>query len=289
MKAVVTGGAGFIGSHLVKELVSRGWEVTVVDNFSTGSRSNLDGIDCEIIECDINGFLPIIPHNVLFHLASPVSVEESLKDPEKYYHQIIDGTDNVVRWSKGIGAHTMIMASTAAVYGDSQDLPVGEDRTPRPMSPYASAKHVAETVLKKATERTVIRSVAMRFFNVYGEGQRSTGGYVSVIPVFRNLWEQGSPLTINGDGEQTRDFVYVGDVVDALISATRAKYGFSVYNVGSGEEITVNQIAEAFGGEVIYREAINEPRRSLACVSKIKKELGWNSSTSLEHWIETIR
>lgn len=289
MKAVVTGGAGFIGSHLVKELVERGWEVTVIDNFSTGSRSNLDGVECEIVECDITDFLPIIPHNVLFHLASPVSVEESIEDPEKYYRQIIDGTDNVVRWSKGVGAHTIIMASTAAVYGDSQDLPVGEDRTARPMSPYASAKHVAETVLKRVTERTMIRSVAMRFFNVYGEGQRSSGGYVSVIPIFRKLWEEGQPLTINGDGEQTRDFVYVGDVVNALISATRSNYGFNIYNVGSGEETAVNQIAESFGGEVIYRPALDEPRRSLACVSKIKNELGWNSQTSVEHWIETIR
>lgn len=288
-RAVVTGGAGFIGSHLVKRLVSNGWKVTVIDNLSTGSLTNLQGLDCEIVECDIRAELPTIPHTALFHLAAPVSVVESLENPDKYYSEIVDGTVNVVNWSKANGASTMVMASTAAIYGDSEDLPLGEEREPNPMSPYAKAKYFAERVLEEETKDLEIRSVALRFFNVFGEGQRNTGGYVSVVPIFRKLWEQGKPMTVNGDGEQTRDFIWVEDVVSALIESRKSDYGFNLYNVGSGEETTVNQIAEAFGGEVIYRDPIHEPRRSLACISKIKNRLNWSPKTSVENWIETIR
>lgn len=287
-RAVVTGGAGFIGSHLVRRLVSEDWQVTVIDNFSTGKSSNLYGVECDVIKRDINQQLPIIQCDVVFHLAAPVSVEESLTNPEKYYHQIVEGTENVLDWSVSCGCTSFVMASTAAIYGNTQDLPLGEDRNPDPMSPYAKSKLLAERIISERSD--VVNGTAIRFFNVFGEGQRDSGGYVSVIPIFRKLWEAGMPMTVRGDGEQTRDFIWVEDIVDALIKAhVLQKKGFNVYNAGSGEETTVNQVAEAFGGEVRYVESIPEPRRSLACINKIRNELLWKPTMSVENWIETIR
>lgn len=287
MKAVVTGGAGFIGSKLVNRLVSEGVEVLVIDNLSTGSLSNLEGEGWRLFKGDICDPLPSVEHDVLFHLASPVSVAESLADPDKYYHQIADGTENVLRWSERMGAKSVVLASTAAIYGDTIDLPIEEERSSMAMSPYAAAKLLAESMVDCSEIRT--RTI-LRFFNVYGEGQGTVGGYASVIPIFRKLWEAGKPLTVRGDGEQTRDFIWVEDIVDALIKASlRGREDSQTYNVGSGEETSVNQIVEAFGGEVHYIPSIPEPMRSLACIKKIKKELDWSPSMSVESWIETIR
>ena len=288
-KIIVTGGAGFIGSHLVKRLVEEGNDVTVIDNFSTGSLENLRGVDCEIVKANIVDPLPEIEHDVLFHLAAPVSVAESLQDPDKYHNEIGDGTANVVYWSIAHGATSIVIASTAAVYGETQDLPLGEERSLAPMSPYAEAKLMSENVLEDLATDFDVDGAALRFFNVFGEGQRDEGGYLNVIPIFRKLWEQNRPLTIRGDGNQTRDFIWVEDVVDALIKAQLFNKGFNIYNVGSGEETTVNQIAESFGGEVHYIPSIPEPRRSRSCINKIKRDLNWNPSTSVENWIETIR
>lgn len=288
-KIIVTGGAGFIGSRLVERLVEEGNDVTVIDNFSTGSLENLTGINCKIIKTNIVDPLPEIEHDVLFHLAAPVSVAESLQDPDKYHNEIGDGTANVVYWSIAHGATSVVIASTAAVYGETQDLPLGEERSLAPISPYAEAKLMSENVLEDLVSDFSVDGAALRFFNVFGEGQRDEGGYLSVIPIFRKQWEQNKPLTIRGDGNQTRDFIWVEDVVDAIIKAHLFNKGFNVYNVGSGEETTVNQIAESFGGEVQYIPSIPEPRRSRSCINKIKKGLDWYPSTSVENWIETIR
>lgn len=289
MKIVVTGGAGFIGSHLVKRLVSEGNSVVVIDNLSTGSLENLEGVECQFINQNIIDPLPEIEHDVLFHLAAPVSVNESLLSPEKYSSEICDGTANVVYWSIAHEATSIVIASSASVYGDTQDLPIGEDRKLMPMSPYAEAKLMSEQILEDLVTDFEINGTALRFFNVFGDGQREDGGYLSVIPIFKRQWEQNKPLTIRGDGNQTRDFIWVEDVVDALIKAHLFGNGFNVYNVGSGEETTVNQIAEAFGGEVQYIPSIPEPRRSLSCINKIKKDLDWSLTVSVENWIETIR
>ena len=291
MRAVVTGGAGFIGSRLVERLVNRGWIVTVIDNFSTGEWSNLEGLDCVVYDtCITSRELPLVKHDILFHLAAPVSVIESHENPEKYAREIVDGTINITKWSLEMGATRMLLASTAAVYGESEDLPFGEMREQNCMNPYAKSKWTAERVLHHMSFSNSITSTALRFFNVFGEGQRRNGGYLSVLPIFREQWESGKPLTINGDGEQTRDFIWVEDVVTAMmVAAINTDKKYRLYNVGSGEETSVNQIAEAFSGEVKYLPEIDEPKRSLACISKISEELNWKPTLSVENWIETIR
>lgn len=294
MKAIVTGGAGFIGSHLVKKLIYLGWQVTVIDNFSTGSLENIEGLDCQIIEADVNNISIQdwqIKHDALFHLAAPVSVEESLNNPKKYYDQILRGTANIVDWSLQQGNRDVIIASTAAIYGDSEDLPYVESGSIDPISPYAKAKHMTELLLKEEYEKRPFKGTALRFFNVYGEGQRDEGGYLSAVPVFLNQYESFEPITVTGDGKQTRDFIYVGDVVEACISAYTdiSENGIQVMNVASGQETSIIDLAEAFGGEIIHIPERLEPKRSVADITKIKSTLNWKPLTRLLTWVKQIK
>ena len=294
MRAIVTGGAGFIGSHLVKKLINLGWQVTVIDNFSTGSLENIEGLDCQIIEEDVNNISIQdwqIEHNALFHLAAPVSVEESLNNPKKYYDQILRGTANIVDWSLQQGNRDVIIASTAAIYGDSEDLPYVESGSIDPISPYAKAKHMTELLLKEEYEKRPFKGTALRFFNVYGEGQRNEGGYLSAVPVFLNQYESFEPITVTGDGKQTRDFIYVGDVVEACISAYTdiSENGIQVMNVASGQETSIMDLAEAFGGEIIHIPERLEPKRSVADITKIKSTLSWKPLTRLLTWVKQIK
>lgn len=293
-KAIVTGGAGFIGTHLVKRLLSLGWEVTVIDNFSTGDLDNIKDLGCKFIEEDIHN--PIIqtwelPHDALFHLAAPVSVEESLSNPSKYYDEIVGGTTNIVDWSLKQGNRNIIIASTAAIYGDSENLPYKESGAIDPISPYARAKRMTELLLEDEFKNRPFRGTALRFFNVYGEGQRNEGGYLSAVPIFLNQFESFKPITVTGDGQQTRDWVYVGDVVDACIRAynNTTKDSFKIMNVASGQETSVMDLAEAFGGVITHIEERLEPKRSVADIGKIKETLNWKPETNLLSWVKQIK
>tara|TARA_B110000037_G_scaffold51296_1_gene63032 strand:- start:74 stop:955 length:882 start_codon:yes stop_codon:yes gene_type:complete len=293
MKAVVTGGAGFIGLHLVKKLMSLGWEVTVIDNFSTGDQDKLHALGCMYIEEDVENVTAAmkIKHDVLFHLASPVSVEESFTFPNKYYRQIIGGTANIVNWSLDSGNRDIIIASTAAIYGNDGNLPLTESGEIDPTSPYAKAKHMSELALQEEYETRQFKGSALRLFNVYGEGQRSEGGYLSAVPVFLKQYEAFAPITVTGDGKQTRDFVYVEDVVSACISAytDTVENGVQILNVASGQETSIMDLAEAFGGEIVHIEERNEPKRSVADITKIKTTLNWQPLTRLLNWVKLIK
>lgn len=292
MKALVTGGAGFIGHHLVKRLLADGHEVTVIDNLSTGLFENIKDLDCRFVEAYIESVdydALTIEHDVLFHLAAPVSVEESLRDPGKYYSEIALASNSLIEWSINQGCKTIVIASTAAVYGASEDIPFGEDSPLKPMSPYAKAKLMTEHVLEDHLQVSEINGTALRFFNVYGEGQRDEGGYLSAVPIFLNQYESFKPITVTGDGQQTRDWVYVGDVVDACVLAAEKAEGFNVYNVGSGQETSVMDLAEAFGGEIAHIEKRNEPKCSQANITNIVRDLEWTPKTNLLSWIKMVK
>jgi len=292
MKALVTGGAGFIGHHLVKRLLADGHEVTVIDNLSTGLFENIEDLDCRFVEAYIESVdyeALTIEHDVLFHLAAPVSVEESLRDPGKYYSEIALASNSLIEWSINQGCKTIAIASTAAVYGASEDIPFGEDSPLKPMSPYAKAKLMTEHVLEDHLQVSEINGTALRFFNVYGEGQRDEGGYLSAVPIFLNQYESFKPITVTGDGQQTRDWVYVGDVVEACILAAQKAEGFNVYNVGSGQETSVMDLAEAFGGEIAHIEKRNEPKCSQANITNIVRDLEWTPKTNLLSWIKMVK
>lgn len=303
MKVVVTGGAGFIGHHLVWHLLDLGHEVTVVDNFSTGE---IDRLICQDTETGFMGLpkglevynlditenqMPPVECDVLVHLAAPISVEESLKDPEKYQLGIITGSKNVFNWARGMGVKHIVAASTAAVYGENQEVPLDEDARTEPMSPYAKYKLEMEELLAKYNSKD-LNCVALRFFNVYGEGQNDgttgKGGYLSAIPIFLRQYQHFEPITVTGDGLQTRDFVYVEDVCSAICAAFEQEWqaDMPIYNVGSGREWKVLEIAKALGGEIKHVAARQEPRRSLADISSIKSELGWEPKMDLLAWLK---
>ena len=292
MRAVVTGGAGFIGSHLVKELLSNGYYVTVLDDFSTGDMDNLEphpNLMIEVRDITVDE-LPAIQFDTLFHLAAPVSVPESLEDPMKYWTGICVGSRRVIDWAYEMGAKTVVAASTAAVYGDSIDVPLKESSQPQPMSPYAEFKLEMEYMLA-SYNKPEFKCSALRFFNVFGEGQRATGGYRSAVPIFLEQYQSFKPITVTGDGSQTRDWIYVGDIVNALIEQSNSEYqsDMPVYNVGSGAETQVIEVAEALGGEIIHIEKRDEPHRSCADISLITNQLKWRPETNLLSWIQHIK
>ena len=296
MHIVITGGAGFIGHHAVWSALGRGWQVTVLDNFSTGKLENLQlpsgrlpgGLT--IYECDIaEGHLPDLEGcDALLHLAAPVSVEESINNPTKYWRGIQWASERVFKWAKARGVKRIAAASTAAIYGEEAEAPFNETAIPDPMSPYAEYKLEMEACLK-GFHNEALQCAALRFFNVFGEGQPNDVGYVSAIPVFQKQWNNYQPITVTGDGQQTRDFVYVGDVVEACFAVlTRSEpvAEMPILNVGTGEEVKILEIAEAFGGEIVHIAAREEPRQSLASIAAIQECVDWAPSTKVLTWIK---
>ena len=300
LKVVVTGGAGFIGSHMVKMLLGAGYEVAVLDNFSTGDQLNLmhkkPTGDLEvpkgltIYECDItSGHFPIIEFDYLIHLAAPVSVEESLSNPKKYWDGIVTGSKLVFQWAKSNNVKSIVAASTAAAYGESENLPLQENHETMPMSPYAEAKLEMEDVLSWFDDKDT-HCTAIRFFNVFGEGQRDSGGYVSAVPIFLKQYESFQPITVTGDGLQTRDFVYVGDICRACLLAMNSEtVDMEIFNAGTGQETSVLDLAEAFSGEVKHISARNEPKRSVSDITRIKAKLEWKPEVNVLAWIKQVK
>ena len=297
MHIVITGGAGFIGHHAVWQALERGWQVSVLDNFSTGKlenlllpSGNLPG-NLRVYECDLaGGPIPDIKNiDYLLHLAAPVSVQESIEEPEKYYRGIVLASERIFKWAVERNCQSIVAASTAAVYGNSEEWPFKETTTPDPMSPYAEYKLDMESLLNKFHTFNT-QAAALRFFNVFGEGQPNDVGYVSAIPIFKKQFESYQPITVTGDGLQTRDFVYVGDVVEACFAAlTRPNGGFTslpIWNVASGEEVAILDIAESFGGEIVHIDPREEPRKSLADISLITQMLNWRPTVNVLHWIK---
>lgn len=248
-RALVTGGAGFIGSHLTEALVAEGCKVVVLDNFSTGHQSNLDSVagSIELAEGDIRDFRTVKQATegceAVFHLAAVVSVPQTVEQPLESAAVNDMGTMNVLEAARGSGAASLVFASSSAVYGDDPALPKKEEMMPKPLSPYAVQKITGEYYARLYHQLYGMNTTSLRFFNVYGPKQDPTSPYSGVISIFMSKAVQKVPPTIYGDGTQSRDFVYVADVVRALLKAAsaRAASGQSV-NVGTGISVDINQL-----------------------------------------------
>ena len=248
---LVTGGAGFIGSHLVRALLSRGDRVRVLDNFSTGKRENLADVDgsLEIFDGDLRD--PVLLQNVaqgvdfVFHLAAFVSVPQSMVEPQFCYDVNLTGTLNLLEAARAAGVKQVVIASSAAVYGESQELPICEETVSQTLSPYAATKQVSEVFAGMYTHALNLPIVALRFFIVYGPIQSPDTDYAAVIPIFIQRLRDEQAVIIYGDGNQERDFVYVDEVVRAvLLAAEKPQAAGLVINVCSGETVSIIDLAE---------------------------------------------
>jgi len=310
MLAVVTGGAGFIGSHTVDRLIGAGHRVVVLDDFRTGKRANLAhhaGTDkLEIIACDVShgifaALAPITaqhgPVERIVHLAAQVSVVHSVANPLVDMQVNYGGTLHVLEYARATGVKKVVFASSAAVYGDVVDMPVGEDTPTRPVSPYGIDKLASEHALDYYATVHGVPTTALRFFNVYGPRQDPSSPYSGVISIFADRARAGRPITVFGDGSQTRDFVYVGDVVRAIVAGLGDGNSRVVANVGTGREITVIELArtlvELCGGKSTISHAperAGEILKSRARVDRLRESLGIVAETALVDGLrETVR
>ena len=293
MKYIVTGGAGFIGSNLVDKLITMGHEVHVVDNFSTGKRENCNQKafyhDYDVSNVNnIDIFVEIMQESdCVFHCAALAGVQSSIDNPMKYEINNTIGTINMLKSASDAMVQKFIYSASSSVYGLTEKLPSSEDDLPNPISPYASQKYYGEICCKMFSKTYKLKTISLRYFNVYGERQNLDGAYANVIGIFIKQCLDGVPMTINGDGNQKRDFVYVGDVVKANILAAHSnKIGSGeVINIGNGKNISINDVAQLIGSNTIHKKSVSEPFANLADVSKAKKLLDWEPLVQLEDWI----
>jgi UDP-glucose 4-epimerase len=254
MKVLVTGGAGFIGSNLARALLARGDDVRVLDNFSTGNRGNLAGLehDVELVEGDLRSYervhAAVRGVEVVFHQGALPSVPRSVQDPLTTTAVNVEGTLNVLLAARDEGVRRIVNASSSSVYGDGGELPRAESQLPDPISPYAVAKLAAERFCTSFTRVYAMEIVSLRYFNVFGPRQDPTSQYSAVVPRFIRAIAAGEPVTVYGDGEQSRDFTYVDNVIGAnLLAADAAGIGGEIVNVATGGSTTVNELADTIG------------------------------------------
>ncbi len=295
MKTVVTGGAGFIGSHLVDSLLALGHEVTVLDNFSTGRPENLDHVKSKIKlhECDISEVGPwmhlIVENDWVFHLAALADIVPSIKQPSSYFRANVNGTFNVLQACTSVGVSRFVYAASSSCYGIPDEYPTPESAEIRPQYPYALTKRMGEELVMHWSQVYKLPAVSARFFNVYGTRSRTSGTYGAVLGVFLAQKLGRKPFTVVGDGRQTRDFTYVTDITSALISIAKSDQVGKIYNLGSGKTVSINRLVELLGGEKIYipkRPA--EPDCTFADIGAINKELGWAPKVSIEEGINLV-
>ena len=301
MRALVTGGAGFIGSNLVDALVHRGDEVTVVDDISTGKRANLDQAiqnGAQLLELDIRDAEAVhaaveqARAEVIFHLAAQIDVRKSVADPANDSRINVEGTVNVLRAAQAHGVRRFVNTSTGgAIYGEGQIIPAPEDHPVAPEAPYGLSKFCAEQYCELFTRLHGLSTVSLRYGNVYGPRQDPLGE-AGVVAIFCGKLLAGERPTIFGDGRQTRDYVYVGDVVDADLKAAEAQVGGAV-NIGRGAEVSVLDIVDVLkahsNGAFEPEHAPERPgevRRIALDTSRAQQELGWEAGTGLEDGLE---
>jgi len=293
MKYLITGGAGFIGSHIANTLLKNGAEVRILDNFSSGKKENLQGLDVEFIEGDLRNENDVAKAvkgvDIIFHEAAFVSVPESMEKPQECLDVNITGTSLLFESARRSGVKRVVVASSAAVYGDSEAYPLSEDTPLRQLSPYAVSKRVDEMYAELFTNQFGLEVVALRYFNVYGPRQRPDSMYAAAVPIFIRRILDNKPITIYGDGGQTRDLVNVKDVVQAnLLASEHPAAAGQIFNVCTGVETKLLDLLD-----ILYKIFPNAPKhvhaepragdiyRSIGTPKKIIDTLGFKAQVSL--------
>jgi len=297
LKYIVTGGAGFIGSNIVKKLVSRGDHVIVIDNLNTGNEENLVSIKDKIVffkDSILN--LDLLEKQTqgidgVFHQAALASVQDSLSKPEEYHNVNVIGTENILKLAKK-NNFKVVYASSSSVYGNPEKIPIKESDSKNPINPYAETKLEKEKLAKKYSEIGV-KVIGLRYFNVFGKGQSKE--YAGVLKLFLEKIRDKLPPKINGDGTQSRDFVYVKDVADANIMSMDSKINHEFFNVGTSISITILDLAKiiikssGLDIELNFGPALNgDVQRSVANIELIQHKIGWKPTVFLEKWIDEI-
>jgi UDP-glucose 4-epimerase len=294
MRTLVTGGAGFIGSHIVEELLRRGDTVRVLDNFSSGSRENLEEFrgNLEILEGDLRDAetvkAAVRNMDLVFHLAAFVSVPQSMSDPETCFAVNVGGTVALLEAARREETRKVVLSSSTAVYGDTDVFPTTEETPLRPLSPYALSKQVNELYARLYTQTLGLPVTSLRYYNVYGPRQRPDSNYAAAIPIFVRQLVAGEPITIFGDGKQSRDFIFVKDVVSANLLAAGSDVAGEAFNICTGQETNLLDLLEELSevSPLQPKVRFEAPRpgdiyRSVGSPARVAASLGFRAQTSL--------
>ncbi len=294
-KAAVTGGAGFVGSHIARLLADRGFEVHVIDNYVAGKQEERFDSRVTYHELDIRNFTDVAPviagAEYVFHEAALPRVQYSIENPEETFSVNVNGLVTVLRAAHEGGVKRVVFASSGSVYGDQEVMPLSEDLPAQPKSPYGLQKYVSELTCRLWSEVYGLPTVSLRYFNVYGPHMDPNGAYALAIAKFLMKKKNGEPLTIWGDGSHTRDFTHVSDVARAnILAAESPKVGKGeVLNIGAGRNVSVLDMAKMIGGPLVYEPDRLEPAHALADNRRAKELLGWIPEIRLEEGIAELK
>lgn len=297
MKALVTGGAGFIGSHLCELLLSRGHEVLALDNLVCGHLKNIDSMkqhdSFRFVEKDIRNLETLHTEfdgvDCVFHLAGLADIVPSIERPGDYYDTNVTGTYNVLESARQHGAKRFIYAASSSSYGIPDIYPTPENSAIKPQYPYALTKYLGEELVLHWALTYRLPALSLRLFNVFGPRSRTSGTYGAVFGVFLAQKLNKKPFTVVGDGSQTRDFTYVTDVAEAFLAAALSEHSGEAMNVGSGNHYSVNRLVENIGGEVVYiPKRPGEPDCTFADITKITDLLSWKPQVSFEVGVDNM-
>lgn len=291
-KVVITGGAGFVGSHLGERLLKEGYDVFIIDNLSAGKKSNIPK-QAHFYKLDICDYAKIRPifneASYVFHLAAIPSVEFSIHEPLISHNTNVNGTLNVFDISLKAGVKKVIFASSSSVYGDQKTKKLVETMVPNPQSPYALQKNVGEYYARLYASLYKLNILSLRFFNIYGPRQNHEGAYAFVIAKFLKLKREHKNLEITGDGSQTRDFVYIDDVLEACIQSMKSTtIPGDIINIGGGRGFSINAIAKMIGGTITRIPARIEPKSTESNNTKAFKILKWKPSVNLKNGLKRL-
>ena len=295
--AIVTGGCGFIGSHLADNLIKLNYEVIVIDNLSVGRKENISQLNenskFTFVDADISNFDLIEPFfrgaDLVFHLAALADIVPSIENPTEYYKSNVNGTFNVLQACRKHKIKKIIYAGSSSCYGIPDEYPTKETASIRPQYPYALTKNVGEQLVMHWCQLYNLPSVSLRFFNVYGPRARTSGTYGAVFGVFLAQKLANKPYTVVGDGNQTRDFTFVSDVVSAIIAAAESDLSGEVINIGSNNTYSINRLVELLGGEITYiPKRPGEPDCTWADITKATQLLDWKPKVSLEEGVDIL-